>query len=132
MKLFLILLLLFTSFQNKVKLNVLVKNIQVGRGSVRVEVYNTSETFLHKYLVGETLKASSQSLGFSFDLPEGVYAVAVYQDFNENQKLDKGWFGIPTEPYGLSDNFVPIIGAPTFNDCKFRLAGQTTISVTIK
>jgi len=132
MKLLLALFFSFLTIQNTVKLNVFVKNIQVGKGSVRVEVYNTSETFLHKYLVGETLKASSQSREFSFDLPEGIYAVAVYQDFNENKKLDKGWFGIPTEPYGLSNNFVPIISAPTFNDCKFRLTAQTTITVTIK
>ena len=132
LKILLTVLLSLLSIQNTVKLNVVVKNILVGKGIVRVEVYNKSETFLHKYLVGKTLKASSQTTEFSFDLPVGLYAVAVYQDFNENQKLDKGWFGIPTEPYGLSNNFVPIISAPTFNDCKFKLIANTTITVTVK
>ncbi len=130
-KIFLAILLSLLGPSNTVKLYVTVKNIQVGKGSVRVEVYNNDVTFLHKYLVGKTLKATSQSIPFSFDLPVGIYAVAVYQDFNENQKLDKGWFGVPTEPYGLSNNFIPILSAPAFSDCKFKLAGQTSITINL-
>jgi uncharacterized protein (DUF2141 family) len=71
-------------------------------------------------------------LKFSFDLSEGECAVAVYQDLNENNVLDKGWFSIPKEPYGLSNNFRPTFSAPTFDDCKFKLTGQTIITITLK
>ena len=36
------------------------------------------------------------------ELPYGEYAIAVYHDINDNKKLDKNLFGIPTEPYGFS------------------------------
>jgi len=38
------------------------------------------------------------------DLHDGVYAVSVFHDENENQKLDKDFVGIPKEGYGASNN----------------------------
>jgi uncharacterized protein (DUF2141 family) len=97
-----------------------------------LNLYDTKETFFKKPLSSKTVKASNQSLEFSFDLSEGEYAVAVYQDINENKLLDKGLFSIPKEPFGLSNNFRPSFSAPTFNDCNFKLAQQATITITIK
>lgn len=131
-KLLSFILLVGTSFSNSVALKVVVKNIQVGKGNIVVEIYNNREKFFKKPLVTKTIKASSQSLEFSFDLPEGDYAVAIYQDKNENKLLDKGWFNIPKEPYGLSNNFRPRFSAPTFDDCKFKLTEQATITITLK
>lgn len=37
-------------------------------------------------------------------LPEGRYGIAVVQDLNKNNKLDKNFFGIPSEPLGFSQN----------------------------
>ncbi|MEO8852257.1 MAG: DUF2141 domain-containing protein [Ginsengibacter sp.] len=129
---FLFISLVGTFFSNSVALKVVVKNIQVGKGNIVVEVYDNKETFFKKPITSKTVKASSQSLEFSFDLPRGDYAVAVYQDKNENRLLDKGWFNIPKEPYGLSNNFRPGFSAPTFDDCKFKLNQQSTITITLK
>ena len=110
-KIFSFILLLVTFFSNSVVLKIVVKNIQVGKGNIVVEIYNNRENFLNKPFVAKTIKASSQSSEFSFDLPEGDYAVAIYQDKNENKLLDKGRFNIPKEPYGLSNNFRPRFSA---------------------
>jgi uncharacterized protein (DUF2141 family) len=131
-KIFFIILYFGTLFSNPVKLNVVVKNIQVGKGSIVVEVYNNKETFFKKPLIAKTVKASNESLEFSFDLSNGEYAVAAYQDINENKLLDKGWFNIPKEPYGLSNNFRPRFSAPTFDDCKFNVTEQTTTIIRLK
>ena len=131
-KIFLTLLFIGTIISNPAKLNVVVKNIQVGKGNIVVEVYNNKETFFKKPFTSKTVKANNQSLEFSFDLSGGEYAVAVYQDINENKLLDKGWFNIPKEPYGLSNNFRPRFSAPIFDDCKFKLTQQALITITLK
>lgn len=48
------------------------------------------------------------------DLPPGDYAVSVFQDSNNNQKLDTNLLGIPTEPYGFSRNAMGNMGPPGF------------------
>jgi len=114
------------------KLEISVKHVQVGKGSIVVEIYNAKETFFKKPVETKTVKASGQTLDFSFDVPDGVYAVAAYQDINENKELDKGIFNIPKEPYGLSNNYRPKFSAPTFDDCKFNINRETTITIILK
>lgn len=53
------------------------------------------------------------------DIPNGVYAVALYQDTNGNGKLDTNLLGIPKEPYAFSNNRIPLLSEPSFNECKF-------------
>ena len=114
------------------KLEVTVNNIRVGKGNVAIAIYDTKEKFLKTPVAGSNVKASDQAIDFSFDIPDGTYAVAVYQDINENNDLDKGWFSIPKEPYGLSNNYRPRFSAPTFDNCKFNVTHQTAITITLK
>src|SRR6516165_2493386 len=79
-------------------LTVLVKNVEVGKGTVVVEVWNDENLFFKKPMVSRSLKADSQSLEFSFELPGGRYAISAYQDINDNKKLDLGMFNKPKEP----------------------------------
>jgi len=131
-KIILMLLFLGTFVLNAAKLNVIVNNIQVEKGCVLVEIYNNNKDFIHKSIAAKRLKASNNCLCFTFDIPDGIYAVSAYQDINDNKFFDKGLLGIPIEPYGLSNNYVPKFAAPTFNDCKFKVAQQTTITITLK
>jgi len=39
--------------------------------------------------------------GLLVDLPNGVYAIAVFQDTDGNGQLTKWFFGKPKEPYGI-------------------------------
>lgn len=67
------------------------------------------------------------------DLDYGDYAIAVYQDVNNNGKLDTGGLlGMPQEPYCFSNNFRPMarLRAPRFSDCRFTYsATQTDVSL---
>lgn len=131
-KLFLSVLFWAAFLSTPAKLKVVVRDIKVGQGSVVLEVYDNEKSFLKKPAAKQIARANNQNLEFSFDLPEGNYAIAIYQDINDNKKLDKGLFGIPTEPYGLSNNFRPRFSAPSFNDCKFKIAQQTTTTILLK
>lgn len=51
----------------------------------------------------------------------GLYAVSVYQDRDVNFKFNKGLFGLPTEPYGVSNNPPMSFGPPSFEDSAFKV-----------
>jgi uncharacterized protein (DUF2141 family) len=55
------------------------------------------------------------------DIAPGTYALGLYQDVNDDGKLDTTLHGVPLEPWGLSNN--PRIGkrAPTWSDAQFEL-----------
>ncbi|MHC5826145.1 MAG: DUF2141 domain-containing protein [Nostoc sp.] len=69
-----------------------------------------------------------------FGLKPGTYAVAVVDDQNGNRKLDKDFFGIPKEGFGISKNPTVSIetGSPKFRDASFVVNKNTTINITIK
>lgn len=50
---------------------------------------------------------------------DGNYAMAVYHDENANKTLDRAAFGIPTEPFGISNNPVIRFGPPTLEESLF-------------
>ena len=125
-------LLWVASHQNTSTLKIQIENIQAGRGSIVVEVYNNTENFFKKPFASQISRAARADMQFSFDLPQGIYAVAAYQDLNDNRTLDKGWFSIPKEPYGLSNNYRPKFSAPTFNDCKFTLTQNMSLEIFLK
>lgn len=122
------------SVQSASNLTVTIGNIE-DRGTLFIGMYNTSNSF------GETSRsfrnvkpyATSSLKTVSFDdLPDGNYAIAVFQDINGNGKLDKNFFGVPTEPYGFSNNVKPLFSAPTFEDCQFRWTSSRSQALQIE
>ena len=72
-------------------------------------------------------------LSVQFDnLPEGEYAVSVFHDLNSNGKLDSNAVGMPTEPYGFSNNAAGNFGPPSFDAAKIKLdQSKTAISIRV-
>lgn len=64
------------------------------------------------------------------DLNYGELAITLYQDINSDGRIDRDLIGMPEEPYAFSNNYKPVIKAPSFNDCKFYYS-STTNTVTI-
>lgn len=62
-------------------------------------------------------------------LPEGIYAVAVIHDANDNHKLDTGFMGIPTEGWGNSNN-PKVWRKPYFSEVKVDV-GPAPVPVLI-
>lgn len=66
------------------------------------------------------------------DLQPGTYAVAVGHDVNLNRKVDKNWFGKPTEQWGMSNNPHATIKAPPFDKAKFTLNHDSDIHIQLQ
>ena len=127
-----LLLLCVGFFVHQATVKIVVQNVQPGKGSIIVSIYNDEGDFLKKPMASQTQKANGQVMEFSFDIPPGEYAIAVYQDLNDNKRLDAGMFHIPKEPYGFSNNYRPSFSAPHFKDCVISIAGQTTSIIHLK
>jgi uncharacterized protein (DUF2141 family) len=112
-------------------MNINITNIEPGKGTVVLNVYDKKEDFLKKVFLSKTLKANSSTLTIALYLPKkGVYAVTVFQDLDDNKKLKQDWFGIPQEPVGYGNNFKPS-AKPRFNDCAITL-GNDPVTQVIK
>jgi len=81
-----------------------INGVIVQGGSVYVAVYSNENDY----------KAGTPSLSFILDpvnitiahnleLPDGEYVVSIFQDVNNNERLDSGLFGIPREPVGITN-----------------------------
>jgi uncharacterized protein (DUF2141 family) len=103
---------------------VVVSSLVSSSAYVRLYFYNTREGFLKsgKWAFSKSVKPQGKG-GFTLpvDLPKGEWAVAITQDLNNNDKIDKNFLGIPTEPYAFSNNVRPTIAAPGFDECKFTV-----------
>ncbi len=65
-------------------------------------------------------------------LNPGMYAVAVSQDLNGNHRTDTNWLGIPTEPWGVSNNVRPTLRAPRFGEAAVQLLADAKVTLNIE
>jgi uncharacterized protein (DUF2141 family) len=85
-------------------------------------------------LVGIAMRAvaGTQSVVFT-NLNPGAYAVIVFHDENDNSRLDKNAWGVPTEGYGFSNNAEGFLAAPSFEDASVLLdSPDRAITITLK
>jgi uncharacterized protein (DUF2141 family) len=81
-----------------------IHNIITNGGKIYVFIYSSKESFNRKeaYITLEFNPINSIAF-YELVIPYGEYAIATYQDENNNGILDTGWFGIPKEPVGMSN-----------------------------
>ncbi|MCU0774119.1 MAG: DUF2141 domain-containing protein [Ideonella sp.] len=51
----------------------------------------------------------------------GRYAISIGHDLNGNRRVDANLLGMPTEPWGVSNNVRPTLRAPRFEEAVFTL-----------
>lgn len=106
-------------------LEVTVKNIKELKGTIRAALYNNEKDFLENFVHGKTVKVTGNEAKVVFEnLKPGDYAVSVFHDENENEKLDSGFMGIPNEPYGFSNDAMGTFGPPSFEKAKVTLTSD--------
>lgn len=68
------------------------------------------------------------------DLPPGQYAVAVIHDEDQDGILETNFLGMPQEGYGASNNKLPGLSAPTFEDSRLTIGPgeKKTIKIELR
>ena len=115
-------------------LRVEVHGVHNAKAKVMIGLFDKAADFPDKMVQGLALDAAVPTVtGVFTGLPNGEFAVAVYQDENGNGKLDKNLFGVPTEPYGFSRDASGRMGPPRFADAKLSVNGaDQTIVVNLR
>ncbi len=117
-------------------ITVVVSSLVSTSSTVRLYFYNTREGFLKsgKWAFVKAVKPEGKrEFTLPVELPKGEWAVAITQDLNNNDKIDKNFIGIPTEPYAFSNNVRPTVAAPGFDECKFLVSGPgKVVSIVLK
>jgi uncharacterized protein (DUF2141 family) len=81
-----------------------IRGVTVRGGQVYVAVYSTEADYKNERpLMTFQLAPERDFLTYEFKAPEGEYVVSLFQDTNNNGKLDVGIFGIPKEPVGITN-----------------------------
>ncbi len=105
-----------------------LNGIKENAGQVLLSLFNKDEGFPtqpEKAFRWSKAKVTSTSLIISLDgLPPGKYAIAVVQDENMNEVMDRDWLGLPAEPYGISNNVSNTFTPPSFEEAKFTVSGK--------
>lgn len=106
-----------------IQVNIEIEQVKSDKGFWMLAVYAKDSDFLSM----EPFNAKRQKVGennniVSIDLPKGKYAIAVFQDLNDNKDLERNENGIPVEPYSFSGaEIFPLRGVPTFEKCMVKV-----------
>jgi len=81
-----------------------ITGINVNRGRIYVKIYSNDRDYRNDVpYTAFILESTNQSIVHSFDILEGEYLIALFQDTNNNGQLDTNLLGFPREPVGLSN-----------------------------
>ena len=110
-----------------VNLRVIATNLKTDQGKLYVWVYDKKDDWLSdRYRTQKSVTVAGNrdgdKLTIELLLPAGEYALSVFQDVNDDGKLERNFIGIPKEPAGLSNNVRPKFGPPKYKDAKFTVA----------
>lgn len=123
----------FATSQN-FDLTIDVKGIEEAIGKIKVTLYNKEDGFLEsgKEELGLFFDVVSTKMSLKAkDLKSNKYAIVIFHDKNDDGILNLNFLGVPTEPYGFSNNIVPVFKAPSFESTQFDMEGDKTIEIDL-
>jgi uncharacterized protein (DUF2141 family) len=118
-------------------LHITVRHVVPGQGELLVALFDRADGFPGNpapALPSRRVKAEGEAMTLSFKgLPEGRWAVMVLQDLNGNGRQDSNALGMPKEPYGASNNRLPLLTPPRFEDSLFTVGPEgATITIDLR
>ncbi len=124
--------------EDSANLTVAIKGIKNQKGQVCLRIFESERGFPlgnSSELKSQCTKITGNSLEQNFaGLKKGTYAIAVIDDQNGNNKLDRDFFGIPEEGFGISNNPTVSIktGTPNFEKARFSLDQNKMVEIEMK
>jgi len=122
------LLTLFAPAVNASELRITVEGIRSPQGTILLGLYDSFESFTRAIELSDKdgflndpsrfaavalrANAAMKSAVVLTNLDPGQYTIILFHDENGNGKLDKNALGVPTEPYGFSNN-CPWVSRPS-------------------
>ena len=113
-----------------------ITGVASGNARLRIAVFNSEKSWPDdaSAVYKTVLDAADPEHEWRIqNVPAGEYAIAVFHDKNGDGKLNRNFLGIPSEPYGFSNNARGSLGPARWNDAKFVVAtGTNELEIKIK
>jgi uncharacterized protein (DUF2141 family) len=113
------------------------KNVKSAKGTITVDLHGDDpDKWLAKGAklarIREPAVAGETQVCIPVEKP-GTYALAIYHDKDANKKLNKTWIGLPSEPFGVSNDAAIRLGPPKHAAASFDVKGPATpVSITLR
>jgi len=110
---------------------VVVSNVNTRSGKLYVGLANSKASFDGEAIQRKAIDvpASGEITTVFEGVAPGRYAVRLFQDLNDNQKMDFSG-QMPTEPFGFS-NVSMLTGPPDFDQSSFELTENKQIKIRV-
>jgi len=117
-----------------------VRNIET-KGEMHLAIYDDADVFENdngekggaaKGIVeGVIEEVGTGTATYTFELPNGTYAIGIFIDTNYNNEMDRNFFGVPKEQYGFSNDAKGSFGPPSFKDASFTVSGDMQLEINL-
>ena len=117
-----------------------VRNIET-KGEMHLAIYDDADVFENDngekggaakgIIQGVIEDVGVGNATYTFDLPNGTYAIGIFVDTNYNNKMDRNFFGVPKEQYGFSNDAKGSFGPPSFKDASFTVSGEMKLEINL-
>lgn len=127
--------LLFTGIllQAQNTIEVAMSGFENNEGTAMIALYDSEENYLEKRLVGQLAPIENLEAKVTFsDVPDGIYAISVVHDEDNNGKLNMVMGFYPSEETGASNNAPANFGPPKWSAAKFEVKNGQAIHQKIK
>lgn len=96
-------------------------------GTIEFQLYDSANAFgaLRNPVKSVRYNVNDSAPYIIDNLPPGEYALLVYHDENDNERIDKNFVGIPVEPIGFSNRYAPK-APPSFSRAAFVIEEDQT------
>ena len=112
---------------------IIIADVEHDEGYIDVKIYTDKESFLNEELAAETVRKKAtqgETIIPLTKLHEGIIAVVVYHDEDNNGKLKTGFFWRPKEGFAFSNNYTPK-GPPNFKKASVILEHGVPIEIKL-
>lgn len=116
-------------------LELTVTNVETADGAVHVAVFDSQNGWKSNSAVeGAVVDAATGSVTLTIDgLAPGEIGIKLYHDVDGDGDLDTRSFGIPSEPYGFSNDAPVSFGPPSFDSAAFDVTADGAIqTITLR
>lgn len=121
---------LFLNAQNTIEVS--MTGFKTNDGKAKIGLFIEEATFLREPEMTLSSEIVNHTSEVTFtDIPDGIYAISVYHDENDNGKLDLIMGVLPKEDNGTSNNPESVLGPPKWKDSIFEVKGGEVKSFNI-
>jgi uncharacterized protein (DUF2141 family) len=134
LSLFLTIFIFWSKCLHAQNIKVKVQNLTPRHGIVHARLCRDTDDFLDdkfKELSSKISASGDVEMVFN-NVPTGKYVVWLFHDTDNSGDLTTNILGIPTEPFGFSNNPRIRMGPPAFSEASFDLKTDVTLTINLK